>query len=44
MVAYPPPGLAFGEPDDKLERGIAHRDSSIEPLVALEYWITRFRW
>jgi len=38
----PPPGLAFGEPDDRLQRGIQHsRDAPAQASPHLEYWIAR---
>jgi hypothetical protein len=44
MVMPPPPGLAFGEPDDRLQRGIQYAAAfRFKPTAALEYWITRFR-
>ena len=44
MIAYPPPGFAFGEPDDKLQAGYPYTATHrLNHLVALEYWITRFR-
>jgi hypothetical protein len=39
----PPPGLASGEPDDRLRRGIQYAAASRSIAGALEYWITRFR-
>ena len=41
--SYPPPGLAFGEPDDRLQRVSSTLGLSIPPQVSLEYWIIRFR-
>ncbi len=36
----PPPGLAFGEPDDRLQRSIQSSPPSMK-YTALEYWIIR---
>jgi hypothetical protein len=36
-------GLAFGEPDDRLRRGIQYAAASRFITIALDYWITRFR-
>jgi hypothetical protein len=39
----PPTGLAFGEPDDRLQRGIQYAAAfRLESLMSLEYWITRW--
>jgi hypothetical protein len=37
---YPPTGFAFGEPDDRLQRGMQYAAAS---PASLEYWISRFR-
>jgi hypothetical protein len=39
----PPPGLAFGEPDDRLQRGIQYSGALRQKLTASEYWIVRLR-
>jgi hypothetical protein len=39
----PPPGLAFGEPDDRLPRGVKYLRRLDTITAALEYWIIRFR-
>ena len=39
----PPPGLAFGEPDDRLRRGIQYAAASRLNRRSLEYCIARFR-
>jgi hypothetical protein len=39
----PPPGLAFGEPDDRLQRSIQYAAASVFSTNTLEYWIGRFR-
>jgi hypothetical protein len=39
----PPPGLAFGEPDDRLLGGIQCAAASRSITSAADYWITRFR-
>ena len=40
----PRTGLAFGEPDDRLQRSIQYAETSRSPSRAsLEYWIARFR-
>jgi hypothetical protein len=42
-VMPPPPGLAFGEPDDRLQRGI-QSDVALRFITDVgEYWIIRFR-
>ena len=42
-LSYPPPGLAFGEPDDRLQR-VSSTLRLIDSLIsASEYWIIRFR-
>jgi hypothetical protein len=38
----PPPGLAFGKPDDRLLRGIQHAAAPRFTTPALEYWIIRW--
>jgi hypothetical protein len=37
----PPPGLAFGEPDDRLQRSIQYAAASGLISSALEYWVAR---
>jgi hypothetical protein len=39
----PPPGLAFGEPDDRLLQGIQYAVTSRSNTNGAEYWIIRFR-
>jgi hypothetical protein len=43
-IAYPPPGLAFGEPDDRLQRVSSRLRLLDRSLAPLEYWIIRFRF
>jgi hypothetical protein len=38
----PPPGLAFGEPDDRLQRGIQYAEVLRFITDVSEYWIIRF--
>src|SRR6202035_802621 len=38
----PPTGLAFGEPDDRLQRGIQYSAPSIFICGACDYWIVRW--
>jgi hypothetical protein len=39
----PPPGLAFGEPDDRLQRGIQYAEILRFITDVSEYWIIRLR-
>jgi hypothetical protein len=39
----PPPGLALGEPDDRLQRGIQYAAALRFIMDVGEYWIIRFR-
>jgi hypothetical protein len=38
----PPPGLAFGESDDRLQRGIQYAVTVELNVGGCDYWITRF--
>ena len=38
---HPPPGLAFGEPDDRLQRVTRYSRAFLFIIVALEYWVAR---
>jgi hypothetical protein len=39
----PPPGLAFSEPDDRLQQGIQYAAAFVWIARACVYWIIRFR-
>jgi len=39
----PPSGLAFGEPDDRLRRGIQYAVTVRGVTIVSDYWIIRFR-
>src|SRR6266851_8696324 len=41
--SYPPPGLALGEPDDRLQRVSSNRRRHSSLSAVAEYWIIRFR-
>src|SRR5947208_4965330 len=43
LASTPPPGLASGEPDDRLQRGIRYAPAPQFITDALKYRITRFR-
>jgi hypothetical protein len=38
---HPPPGLAFGEPDDRLQRAIQYAAAYRMITASLEYWVAR---
>src|SRR4029077_3708123 len=40
----PPPGLAFGEPDDRLQRGIQHAAASRFGTMANAFCSNKRRW
>jgi hypothetical protein len=36
---HPPPGLAFGKFDDRLQRMIQYSEASVNPLDVAVYWM-----
>ena len=43
MPYTPPPGLALGEPDDRLQRGFQYHQAFVLSSELTAYWIIRFR-